>query len=353
MIDLTKDLSKSELKNHITKDLAETTFDQITKQNPVPVFEEGMNKDNLNYINSLLKDQETKQSTRNKSLNLKNIANIPPATLLQQKKAQLTKKIEKLKPVISEEKIERYSTSKKDLKESTDIQSLENSQVIQKENVFEGNTLKCSDIIMNQKLFDQFFKYKNNSEGILSPSVHISNIVSPSSNIYNTNTKNDDKKNNNDNSSYNTQLSTKISNKNEVEFLKSIDEYLIHLDTNEKDVGTAYFSIESDKKTKEDIKEINNLKNENKALKIKLEKYELKIKENSSNKRIILQDLNHFKQKDEENHNLIKCLQQEIYKMKNYVENLKFKLKVTQESLVKEKIEAENSMIALKRVLYK
>ena len=60
-----------------------------------------------------------------------------------------------------------------------------------------------------------------------------------------------------------------------------------------------------------------------------------------------------LKIKEEENMNLVKFLQQEILKMKNHIEGLKFKLKVTQESLVKEKIEAENSMIALKRVLFK
>ena len=40
-------------------------------------------------------------------------------------------------------------------------------------------------------------------------------------------------------------------------------------------------------------------------------------------------------------------------KLKSLVKDLAFKLKYTQDALAKEKIESENSMIALKKVLYR
>jgi len=50
---------------------------------------------------------------------------------------------------------------------------------------------------------------------------------------------------------------------------------------------------------------------------------------------------------------MIRYQAQEINKLKGYISNIHFKLKYTQEALAREKIEAENSMIALKKVLYK
>lgn len=374
MIDLTKELAKNEIKN-----------DSNQSQEKNPVFEDGMNKDNLNYINNLLKETElAKTSTRNKSISLK--SNIAVQNSLQKKKAQLVSKFERLKeekaeieksPIINEkmvslnerspiisEKILSFNLNDRSL--ISKKSSLENSQ-IQKD-------LKNSDVTGNQKLFDQFFKMKSSNandefirgkitnEELMSPSMTNLNNLNSLSNLnnlnspvqqhiqhtYSTLSKSEEKKFN-QTLSTNTQLSTKISNKNENDFLKSIDEYLVHLDTNEKELGTAYFSIESEKKNNE----LESLRNENKSLKLKVEKYELKIKDNHNNRRGMMQEMNHLKIKEEENHNLMKCLQQEIVKFKSFIENLKFKLKITQESLAKEKIEAENSMIALKKVLYK
>lgn len=373
MIDLTKELIKNEIKS-----------DSNQSQEKNPVFEDGMNKDNLNYINNLLKETElAKTSTRNKSISLK--SNIAVQNSLQKKKAQLVSKFEKLKeekaeieksPIINE-KFSYLNERSPIISEKILSFNLNDRSIISKKNSLENSQiqkdLKNSDVMGNQKLFDQFFKMKGsnandeffrgkiNNEELMSPSManlnnlnslsNANNLNSPVQHLqhtYSTLSKSEEKKFN-QTLSTNTQLSTKISNKNENDFLKSIDEYLVHLDTNDKELGTAYFSIESEKKNNE----LESLRNENKSLKLKVEKYELKIKENHNNRRGLMQEVNHLKIKEEENHNLMKCLQQEIVKLKSFIENLKFKLKITQESLAKEKIEAENSMIALKKVLYK
>ena len=200
-----------------------------------------------------------------------------------------------------------------------------------------------------QKLFDNFFRFKNSQDNLMMECSE--NQIKTYSNEKYLGDK-PKKCVSESNSSKDTQ-STKI-NKNNSEFIKSIDEYLMSLSTNEKEIGTAYFSTENEKKSQKDLlMEINSLKAENKSLKQKNEKIENKLKENTNAKRVFLQEYNLLKIKEEENTNLVKFLQQEILKMKNHMESLKFKLKVTQESLVKEKIEAENSMIALKRVLFK
>ena len=257
-----------------------------------------MNQENLNYVNNLIKETEKTTHVRPKSIN-------PKGNPLQKKTNPVKVNI-----------------------------NLENN---------EDSEPKA------QKLFDNFFRFKENLSQE-TPEIQKQNNEKPCLDRFSGDKQK--KSASESNSSKETQ-NTKII-KNNTEFLKSIDECLLSLSTNEKEVGTAYFSLESEKKNQNDLlKEISSLKAENKNLKVKNEKFENKIKENSSAKRVFLQEYNMMKLKEEENLNLVKFLQQEILKMKSHLDGLKFKLKVTQESLVKEKIDAENSMIALKRVLFK
>lgn len=193
-----------------------------------------------------------------------------------------------------------------------------------------------------QKLFDNFFRFKNCQEQKTSDF---------SENLQEIAKKNASEESN---SSKETQKHPKTV-KNSSEFLKSIDEYLIYLTTNEKENAKNYINQgnHAQKPYKELIKENISLKSENQSLKQKAEKYENKIRENASAKKMFLHEFHALKVKDAENSGIIKMLQGEIHKMSKFIEELKFKLKVTQESLVKQKIEAENSMIALKRVLFK
>ena len=277
--------------------MQELSTDSISK---FQALESNMNQENLNYVNGLIKETEKNTQIRSKSISCK------PSLV---KKGNAPVKV--------------------------------NINLNAAEKVEETNP---------QKLFDNFFRFKNSQDTLINESSENQKHTFSGEKSQNENKL---KKNVSESNGSKDTLSTKI-HSNSNEFLKSIDEYLLSLTTNEKELGTAYFSMESEKKvSKEILKENASLKNENKNLKQKLEKFEVKLKENLNAKRVFLQEYNMLKIKEEENMNLVKFLQQEILKMKNHIESLKFKLKVTQESLVKEKIEAENSMIALKRVLFK
>lgn len=290
-------------------DLQETSIDSTGK---FQALESTMNQENLNYVNNLIKETEKCASTRQKSMYSK------PPTLF----------VKKNNPV------------KVNINLNADDENIIH-------NSFNNNN---DSEPRAQKLFDNFFRFKNSQDNLT--------MEGSSDNFKKTfsgekcSTENYKKNNQNESNSSKETQSTKIA-KNNSEFLKSIDEYLISLNTNEKEIGTAYFTMENEKKNqKNHLKEIENLKNDNLNLKMKNEKLENRMKEHSNAKRVFLQEYNILKNKEDENSNLVKFLQQELIKMKNHIEGLKFKLKVTQESLVKEKIEAENSMIALKRVLF-
>ena len=277
--------------------MQELSTDSISK---FQALESNMNQENLNYVNGLIKETEKNTQIRSKSISCKsNLAKKGNAPVKANINLNAAEKVEETNP---------------------------------------------------QKLFDNFFRFKNSQDTLINESSENQKHTFSGEKSQNENKL---KKNVSESNGSKDTLSTKI-HSNSNEFLKSIDEYLLSLTTNEKELGTAYFSMESEKKvSKEILKENASLKNENKNLKQKLEKFEVKMKENLNAKRVFLQEYNMLKIKEEENINLVKFLQQEILKMKNHIEGLKFKLKVTQESLVKEKIEAENSMIALKRVLFK
>jgi len=294
LLDGNKDINKVSSACNLN-DLPDVSNDSTGK---LQVLESTMNQENLNYVNNLIKETEKTALIRPKSINSK-------ANPFQKK----------TNPV----------------KVNINLENNENSEP------------------KAQKLFDNFFRFKENLSQE-TPEIQRQNNEKPSLDRFSADKQK--KSASESNSSKETQ-NTKII-KNNTEFLKSIDECLLSLSTNEKEIGTAYFSLESEKKSQNDLlKEISSLKAENKNLKMKNEKFENKIKENSNAKRVFLQEYNMLKLKEEENLNLVKFLQQEILKMKSHLDVLKFKLKVTQESLVKEKIEAENSMIALKRVLFK
>lgn len=193
-----------------------------------------------------------------------------------------------------------------------------------------------------QKLFDNFFRFKNCQEQKTSD--------------FHENLQEIARKNASEESNSSKETHKHPRNlKNSADFLRSIDEYLIYLTTNEKENVKNYMNQNNhaQKPYKELIKENISLKSENQSLKQKTEKYENKIRESTSAKKMFLHEFHALKVKDAENSGIIKMLQGEINKMGKFIEELKFKLKVTQESLVKQKIEAENSMIALKRVLFK
>lgn len=279
--------------------MQELSTDSIGK---FQALESTMNQENLNYVNGLIKETEKNTQIRSKSISCK------PGNVVKKGNPPVKVNIN-----LNAEKVEETNP---------------------------------------QKLFDNFFRFKNSQDTLINESSENQKHTFSGEKSQNNN-ENKLKKNGSESNASKETQSTKIHSGSN-EFLKSIDEYLLSLTTNEKELGTAYFSMESEKKaSKEILKENAILKNENKNLKQKLEKFEIKMKENLNAKRVFLQEYNMLKIKEEENMNLVKFLQQEILKMKNHIEGLKFKLKVTQESLVKEKIEAENSMIALKRVLFK
>lgn len=285
--------SSSNVNNGLTE-LQEDSTDSLSN---FKVLEDTLNQENLKYVNNLIKETEKHSFTRPKSTHCKPSIQYPS----------------KINPV----------------KVSINLNS--NIETINE------NDLKA------QKLFDNFFKFKNSQDQKINENYDLQKTFSAG----------DIKKRLSDSNSSKETQNTKH-NMNSAAFLKSIDEYLGYLNTNEKENATAYFSVENDRKNyKELLKENSSLKSEIKNLKLRNEKYENKWRETANTKKIFLQEYNLLKRKEEENSNLVKVLQHEIHKMKNLVENLKFKLKVTQESLIKEKIEAENSMIALKRVLIK
>ena len=156
-----------------------------------------------------------------------------------------------------------------------------------------------------------------------------------------------------------------IEEKNDPDFLNSIQKYIDYFNNNSQKHDKNEFSKPNHNESKS--KEMSDLKNENLFLRQQLEKFDQKMKEITSTKKNRHNEMVSYKKRDEENQNvmminiflrnkifqIIKYQAQEINKLKTYISNLHFKLKYTQEALAREKIEAENSMIALKKVLYK
>ena len=100
-----------------------------------------------------------------------------------------------------------------------------------------------------------------------------------------------------------------VENKSDPNFLSFIQYYIDYFNNNSYQYEKNEFS-----KTNHS-KEMNDLRNENQFLKQQLEKYDFKIKEISSTKKNIHNEVSSYKKRDEENQN--------VYNKKNLIEENK------------------------------